>query len=176
MKTSKTKKKLGKREMRVAIAKDVLKQLKTKKYNARSIYFSASSVHLSSQYSMTGPELQAGLNSIGYCEVCAIGAALVSGICLFDGVSGSNFDYNAGVDSLAAQKFFNKHELVIMESLYEIYSVHDWPGGALIDAQLISQKERMKCVFRSIIHKKGRVSRDDIFYRFKKAAQRKRKK
>ena len=113
--------------MRVEIAKDVLKQLRAKVYWGSICYFNAgyTTPLKNNDYYNTGPdnlsgaEVQKEVKQLERCGVCAIGAAVISGIRLYDGVPGKYFDPDDGADGKAAQRFFTKKQLVEMEQMYK---------------------------------------------------------
>jgi hypothetical protein len=166
-----TKKKLSKREMRLAIAKDVLKQLKLRVYWAKSTYFRSSNSPLNNQErlsSMNGAQVQKAVKDLASCEVCAIGAAIVSGVRLYDGVKGHRFDPGEGALSWAGQRFFTEHQLDMMEGFFEACT------GFSSDelerkVENMPHRQRMEIVFGSIAKNDGRVVKKDILNRFQKA-------
>ena len=163
---------LSKREMRIAIAKDVLKQLRAEVYIARGVYFMARGTPLYGNQeglaSMNGAQVQKSVKALTQCDVCAIGAAIISGIRLYDGVAGKRFDPNDGSVSWAGQRFFTERQLDLMEDFFEV-------TGSFLSGELekkmddMPHKKRMKIVFSSIAKNDGRVVKNDILNRFKKA-------
>lgn len=174
-------KKLGKREMRVAIAKDVLKQLKIKAYSLGGGYFFSEDQFF--RYSggfleADGPALQQAVKEMKHCSVCAIGAAVISGIRLYDGVTGESLDPGKGQHSVAGQRFFTENELAVMERLYEGWRGYEWPDEEKEDehdnpahlrckVQLLGRDSRLKIVYQSIIDNNGRVVKKDILNKYK---------
>ena len=179
-------------EMRVAIAKDVLKQLENDVYVARGVYFSGSGVleDITSAHespdndddinpdigaNLTGPQIQEEVKNLKSCQVCAIGAAIVSGIRLYDGVSGNMFDPCKGASSRAGQRFFTKEQLGFMEGIFEATSDALWCNADVSSGnyhyfQMVERSERMKIVFQSIIDNEGEVVESDMASRFIKVA------
>lgn len=164
----------SKQKKKVEIAKDVLSQLRIEAYVADSVYFSPSNdagESLEGGYAnnetdyliATGPEMQKFAKNTE-CSVCAIGAALISGIRLYDGVSGNMFDPDNGAGSQAAQKWFTRADLYDMEGVFEVSKLRlpEMKGfynpDDLEDAMVeISDDARMRGVFKSIIQLKGKI-------------------
>ena len=184
------KKKLTKQEMRLAIAEDVLEQLRIGRYYATSNYFLATGplrrrgeVDFSSDpdnfrpKGLTGPEVQEEIKRINKCGVCAIGAALISGIRLYDGVSGDNFDPFRGRLGTAVNRFFTTKQLGVMEDFFEIFVEGFKNKEGQVDYTLrrvainMGRDERMRLVFNSIKDNKGRIVKQDMLKRLRSKAK-----
>ena len=161
--------KLGKREKRVAIAKDVIKQLRLGRYLAASTYFGThigGLVYHTHGNILSSKQVQNEVQKLESCCVCAIGAAFVSGVRLYDGISGADWDVHLGQGSKGAQNFFTSTELITMERWFELKDL-----GHNLYRKLYSmpRKRRMRIVFQSIIDNDGRVLSNDMRARFEKA-------
>lgn len=174
------------KKKKVEIAKDVLCQLNAEAYKAWGVYFhplndEATALAQGNKFVQTsaddfqrkefkGEEMQQFALK-AKCKVCAIGAAMISGIRLYDGVSGSMFDPADGCRSETAQKWFSEDELSIMENIFESYcsgmpaKVSDLGQGFNSKLELagqideISRDARMRGIFKSIIQLDGKVKR-----------------
>ena len=158
--------KLGKRAKRILIAEDVLFQLSEDVYTPMSTFFlthDEDSLLYGDVYHLSGPVVQEAVKELRQCDVCAIGAAFVSGVRLFDGIDGASWDVRAGHESKGAQSFFTKAELKLMEQWYECDFKNNQQVRAMY-AKLIDlgPHDRMKAVFESIRDNGGRVSSLDI--------------
>lgn len=165
-------KKLGKRAMRVEIAKDVLKQLRNGNFIAESTYLRTRRVldYPDAVSHFSGEEIQNEVLKIETCNVCAIGAAFISGIRLFDGISGEMFDVGNAANSIGAQKFFTKSELKTMEAWFENWEdLRSLRPVLWLKIKRMSRKQRMRIVFQSIVDNGGRVLDKDIEARVKRA-------
>jgi len=161
--------KLSKNQMRVAIAKDVIKQLKAGVYIPAGTYFWADDLPTGFGSGLLSNEnVQEEVLKLEACRVCAIGAAFVSGVRLFDGISGKNWDIYKGSNSVGAQSFFTKKQLCNMEEWFEVTK---WPLTTALEDKILRmhRSQRMRIVFRSIIANNGQVKNGDIKKRFEKA-------
>lgn len=182
------KKFIGKRGKRVAIAKDVLKQLKAKKFHADGTYFELEDRDFNfwgERHLWSASTLQSEMKKLKTCKVCAIGAALTSGIMLYGEVEGDEFDPTSGFNSNAAKSFFTQKELAAMEAIFEtrshqqllsidFYQKIKWEEGLRRKVrEHTTYDQRMKCIFKSIASNNGRVSQADIFKRIKRLLKKK---
>ena len=159
--------KLSKSQMRVAIAKDVIKQLKAGVYIPAGTYFWVATEGTFSGL-LSNENVQEEVLKLQDCKVCAIGAAFVSGVRLFDGISGKNWDIYKGSNSVGAQSFFTRKQLCNMEEWFEVTK---WPLTTALEDKILRmhRSQRMRIVFRSIIANNGQVKNGDIKKRFEKA-------
>jgi hypothetical protein len=116
-------KKLTKSQMRVAIAKDVLKQIKAGKFRITVGRFAV----------LPGGSETYGkkeLRKMPVCNVCAIGAAIVSGIRLFNEIEITDSCINNKESWEMIQKFFSPTQAIKIENAFEqgsgCYSRSNW--------------------------------------------------
>lgn len=159
------KKKLTKLQTAVAIAKDVLKQLKAGQYIAESCTYLAPEEGHDFLQNPKG-ELQKILKKEKpVCRVCAIGSALLSAVRL---TNNFKLEDNVSVDSMEPRynwiersnmidkltEFFSEKECDDMEGVFESNGrVYLHPN--LYDLDRIGDEKRLKWIMREIIRQKG---------------------
>lgn len=161
-------------ERRVAIAKDVLLQLKSKRYKATSgiyIDFKNPLIEYDNVADLSDAPLCA-LSEGVKCDVCARGAMFMSACGLFDKLTASDMnmdaDYSSTLDGFDSEfqkyesRFFSRAQLALIEAAFEGNDVQDklsakeeeaarkWykahKGGAAV---------RLKAIMNNIIRNKG---------------------
>lgn len=112
-------KKLTPAQKRVAIAKDVLKQIKAKKFLIESGNFAIIRNGI-----MPDPDVfDKGYllsKEVEACDVCAIGAAIISGIRLFNKVTFNNPHIDPIESWNLIREFFEPEQAVLIENAFEI--------------------------------------------------------
>jgi hypothetical protein len=110
---------LPKAEKAVVIAKDILKQIKSKKYKVTTGDY----VNIETTYSLEEEaDIQEVFDEINYCEVCAIGAACVSIAHIGDGLTYHDFTYSPQHSpnlTKVLRKVFDDVTLYAMENAFE---------------------------------------------------------
>lgn len=147
-----TKKKQTKAEKRVAIARDVLRQLAARKFIAESgVYCSIDDADAQKIDATSSDDLQKALKKVKRCNVCALGAAFVSSVLKFDEMPinlsgiGASPKYADGsqyvdteVDTIAMRihlrKIFSAKQLAIIECHFE-----GW--GQVTDSMFMPQSQ-----------------------------------
>ena len=140
---------MSKAERRVAVAKDVIKQINSGLFTAESYYFYPKRKILENVSEADLPKTS--------CYVCGIGAAAIAKIMKFN-----NYDFDnrpsshvfyQGECHNALVDCFTEHQLHTIEYWFEsndIFSMpHDWLKK--------SKENRMLCIYQSIIDNKGKV-------------------
>lgn len=134
---------------RVAIAKDVLKQLADKKYFARKMCYISNNVLYSG-----AEDLQAVLlNKNPKCDCCALGASFLSLARLGDKLSLTNRNY---LKTLAP--IFGKKQVDLIESTFEGWGKQQGctKAGEAFFEKYPEPNERMKAIFKNIVKNKGK--------------------
>jgi hypothetical protein len=122
-----------KAEKRVAIAKDVLRQLAAKKYRATPGTYCQLREHDAKKLDRcSNDQLQGALPQLRSCAVCALGAAFMSAVAKFDNLSicGANLglaegDFyvrtspNRGLIFSHLEKFFSRRQIAEIECHFE---------------------------------------------------------
>ena len=160
-----TKPKLTPKQKRVAIAKDVLKQIKASKFIAGTGNF----CHVG-EWSDTLPKLigkKQLLKLKPKCTVCAIGAAIVSGIRLFNKINITNCEITRFQQRRMIVKFFGLSQAEQIENAFEIgrgYYGFNKYGERVYDkfkdaikfgGRFEYSRNRAVAIFKNIIKHKG---------------------
>jgi hypothetical protein len=111
------------REKRVAIARDVVKQVKSKELVARNGFY----VNQSSRRLVNGQPDDKQVNEILIeknirCEVCARGAMFIAGLKRFNNLKVKDIkdrDFNYTIREEYESSFFETHQLVLIERVFE---------------------------------------------------------
>jgi hypothetical protein len=133
---------------RVAIAKDVLKQLADKKYFARKMCYISNNVRYSG-----AEDLQAFLlNKNPKCECCALGVSFLSLARLGDKLSLSDRDYRGTLAPI-----FGKKQVALIETTFEGWgkAIGGSKAGEAFFQKYPEPNERMKAIFKNIVKNKG---------------------
>lgn len=141
-------KKMTKAERRVAIAKDVIAQLKTKRFKATrgTVLGGISDKIIEGDY-LTA-QLCDVLPKFKKCHVCARGAIFISAVERFNNYTGEDFDAD-WVDG-ASLRYFTKSQLDMIECAFE-----GW-GQFFGDAKIRGGAEdRMCSIMKNIIANEG---------------------
>lgn len=112
-------------QQRVELAKDVIKQLQTRRFIAKAgIYFESDA--LDEMGTETNPELQTFFNEMSQCEVCAKGAMFVclvdkkNSLKLLDVSSGSEYnEFSGTLITKYLRDLFELGQLELIESAFE---------------------------------------------------------
>lgn len=154
-------KKLTAAQKRVAIAKDVIKQIRSRQYNIETgSYFEW-------EFSLE-PQLKISKKSLSEkrrCDVCAVGAAIASGLRLFNG---SRYEEITKWNAFhAARKWFTANQAIAIECAFET-SASQWlatnfKGNKQLNIRARrfaashggTASNRALCIFRNIIRNKG---------------------
>lgn len=169
-----TKKLSGKAQARVAIAKDVLKHLRSLKVGT-GYYFNGPIFKGGAK----GDDTQKHLKKLVKCEVCALGACLISHVRLFDEVPLTKvadfgrydeyYDKEAGKGSFEfksdrpvhiLKKYFSRHQLNMIEAAFEQNNPF---GGDLEELSkaieftegIYEPKDRLKAIMKNIVENDG---------------------
>lgn len=120
-------KKLSKKEQRIAIAKDVIAQVKAGRILPTSAYFQVSNAIASHLHAAGALELGTVIASCTSkndpCEVCGIGSLFVSAVLKADKLKIKDFDFSSGVRKQEVQyleRWFDAMQLVLIEAHYEV--------------------------------------------------------
>jgi len=166
--TPKQFKQLTKAEQRVAVAKDVLAQIKQERYVAKtSVYVELSR----SNEDLEEKPVKENIHKIKKCKVCAIGSTILSiakfkNTIDFDDVTNGGFSQRA--DSLLGT-VFGKKQLALMEACFESLGSHPYARNTynytlpLEDRTKCinfyqdyrSQTDRLQAIMRNIIKNEG---------------------
>lgn len=169
-----------KAEKRVAIAKDVIKQLELKKLVATpGTYFSISQ-RVAEKLKPTA-QLQKELKKIPKCEVCALGACFVSAVRKFNDLTVQEVELGKYNDELGLytssdlgrdgttdklNEFFEPEQLNRIEQAFEGWdrSVYhnDEYGTVAFYAKYPNATRRMKAIMQNIIRNKGEFIPKDL--------------
>jgi hypothetical protein len=128
-------KQLTKAEMRVAILKDVIKQVNTGKYVAYTgIYMSISDSKLTKDfYDYAGKQFKALIPKINRCRVCQMGGLFMSCVKIYNDLKVDQADNRDGINKHRMKtkllKYFSKKQLSLMESAFERQSVAELNAG-----------------------------------------------
>lgn len=165
--------KLSKKEMAVAIANDVLAQLRKRKKGyiaSAGVYVSSSAFHNEIDHKST-LDLKDHLDEIQEdgCRVCALGAALLSRARLYDNVPFSDFyskwesDGQSGCHQFLKDVFSHK-QLTLIESAFEGADM-DYEGDGLSAREVKrvcayyekypDDKARMRAIMTNIVENGG---------------------
>jgi hypothetical protein len=132
----------GRMAARVAIAKDVLKQLSAKKIKIKPLYdYGYFDAKVKEGAVQEGDDLQLLLKSgkVKECRVCALGAAFMSYVNLYDGVRvGSSHSYNAP----AVHSTDNSGKRAASGSAFLYYSRPDKELETIFDYSLMDRIEQ----------------------------------
>jgi hypothetical protein len=164
--------KISKREMATAVAKDVIAQLnrRTKGYEATPGLY----VYIECVIPTNVTDLQDAIpsieNQVGKCNVCALGAAVLSKARLFDNVpiDGEAASYG-GVISLdyddcfnGLKDIFSESQLQLIEAAFEGWDEGSWETNPAIrravafgEKYIDDDKKRMKAIMQNIIDNDG---------------------
>lgn len=147
----KTPKELTPDQMRVAIAKDVIKQIDAHIYKAtQGIYFKQIigmdgpfPIHRDKYFN---PITQTNVGEIKSCQVCAIGSVILSGIRLFNEVEFGR-THKASYD--AVQIWFDMDQAILIEKAFEWQSTRFYK-------RYPAATDRLKAIMKNIIRNKGK--------------------
>lgn len=108
-------KKLTKPQMRVAIAKDVLAQIKAKRFKIiNATYWKVKGANDSQRINQDFL-----IEKKPVCKVCALGSAVISGIKLFNEVETSDNSGNDGETTKILGKWFSESQMALIEDAFE---------------------------------------------------------
>lgn len=176
---------MTKAEKRVAVAKDVLAQIKAKTLKAKSgVYVSAKLTFVPKE----GEDVQALLKEgkVKNCQACALGSAFLSYVRLYDGVKverysqfGPETDYAVFKDGKygltnkiigdrpddSLGPLFGRPQMELIEQAFEArnpdwYADGDAPEAQLIAAEVFGKRyakneDRLVAIMRNIVRNKG---------------------
>jgi hypothetical protein len=164
-------KKLSPAQKRVAIAKDVLKQIKRERYDIKLGSFGSLPEY---EYHEDAEKIVANRKFFQKedprCDVCAVGAAICSGIRLFNKVSFTAMGLDSDLSYQLIQNFFSDEQAVLIENAFElgdgaftpneIDEIADLPEidtDAAIEfgSNFENRTERAVAIFSNIIRNKG---------------------
>lgn len=139
--------KLPAKERRILIAKDVVKQIKLGIYNPKKMIYAKVESDVISQESLLKNPL---------CEVCALGALLLSTIRLANKYTFDNFIGKWECNEVL-KKYFNKNQIQELEFAFEMWEAN---GGTLKKAvefgeQYQKPSERLVAIFENVIKNDG---------------------
>ena len=141
--------KMSKAERRVAVAKDVIKQINSGLFTAESYYFHPKRKILENVSEADLPKTS--------CYVCGIGAAAIAKIMKFNNYDfdnrPSNSIFHQGDCHDALSDCFSNSQLHTIEDWFECDDFDDLPDDWLEK----SKENRMLCIYQSIIDNKGKV-------------------
>ena len=148
-------------QKRVAIAKDVIAQIKCGKFSINAGFFGT--IH-GADGSRTGDAAdQKFLKSKQFtsCEVCAVGAAIVSGIRLFNKVQINDGEITCGSAMGLATQYFTEQQVRLIENAFEMgngnfadYS-DDYIAAIEFGENYEEDEDRAIAIFTNIIRNKG---------------------
>lgn len=138
--------------MRVAIAKDVITQVKAKQYIAtQGTYLSAEPLPNGQMYRYDVPVTKENVDAIEHCKVCAIGSAVLSGIRLFNeikfGVRTTECPDATYSVYKAVDTWFERTQAVMMEDAFE--------DGDFGFNKYETAEDRLIAIFQNIIDHEG---------------------
>ncbi len=162
--------KLPPAKQRVAIAKDVLASIRTRKLRPRRGRYL--NINFGDGYDVvySRGEIQPLLLGGAKCEACAVGSCFLSAARLGDKQKGIQDLWHIHQSpSSAARRHFSKEQLALMEFAFERFSVRmcsseDGVGGLTSDLQAVAAKfrnryrsdeSRLSAIMRNIIKNKG---------------------
>lgn len=150
----KTAKKMTKAQMRVAVAKDVIAQVKIHNMTGqRGVYLKKRILHRH-----VGLDLQDVIRDEPKCTVCAIGGAFISTVRLFDEFKVESFHVarNWTIDDSEMRKrlagIFEFKQLGLIESAFEGHLV----GLGVLYTRILDDSARLTVIMRNIVRNKGR--------------------
>jgi hypothetical protein len=147
--------------MRIAIARDVLKQIAAKKFKIETqIYWRINSTEI-----VVGKK-QLLANGIS-CRVCAVGAAVISGIRIFNGSDVWKNNIANNFEAVIFSKGFSVNQLALIEAAFEDEGsqlIKPYPANSASDLKaakkfrlsFTNEKERAIQIFQNIIDNKGK--------------------
>lgn len=142
--------KLSKPQKRVAIAKDVLQQIKQKKYIAEAERY-VSRINFVDAFDSYGEDIKSNFKKIKDCRVCAMGACLMSATKFanklnFEDVGHSISDLkNEKVQTLFAE-IFSPKQLLLIETAFEGNNGGDKVGEEIFEIDSCQYaNEKIKC-------------------------------
>ena len=140
--------KMSKAERRVAVAKDVIKQINSGLFTARSCYFTPKRRLMKNVFEENLPRTS--------CYVCGIGAAAIAKTIKFN-----NFDFDGSLREYglsqtdchdALEDCFTTDQLNKIENWFEC-NTRNLPDSW----RLKSKENRMLCIYQSVIDNEGKV-------------------
>lgn len=149
---------MTKAEMRVAVAKDVIKQLKIGKITAEHCYLD----DMGEFNRNIGKSMQTVIKNPAFkCNACAIGSALISFVNLFNGITiieeiSDDLDRN-GIHKILS-KCFTKNQLEDMEGFFEWGSDDEFNGRHHVNSTWYtstSSEDKLIQIMQCIINNKG---------------------
>lgn len=159
---------MKKEDMRVAIAKDVLKRLKAKKLIA------AHGIYASFEKPTKAGDLKSQLQELGSCQVCALGALFVSHVAMNNKYEVSRIDAERrGHDPARAAdmraslgEHFNSEQLMKIEAVFEGFSkVNYHPHlkdlSRSRDPDALDNDQRLVWICNEIIRQNGEFDLDE---------------
>lgn len=148
-------------QKRVAIAKDVIKQIKVRKLIISTGQF-CDIYDDGCPYRLGKKEL---LRKMPVCHVCAIGAAIVSGIRLFNQLEIVDRDIDGNSQEDMIKKFFSPKQAALIEQAFELgngwyddtfsYKDKGRYTAVAFGEKFKDSKDRAVAIFKNIIKNKG---------------------
>lgn len=145
----KTKKPLTPAQMRVAIAKDVILQIKSEKYKPHSgVYIDREVINPDGDLDQTNVKKFLSDENATPCKVCAIGSALLSGLNLFNNIIVKNSD----PAWKKIETWFESRNAFLMEEFFErrLRTIYPHPIKDEPDST-----KRLVRIMKNIIKNKG---------------------
>lgn len=143
---------MSKAERRVAVAKDVIKQINSGLFTPSSCYFDPKKKCVSDVFEEDLPNTP--------CYVCGIGAAAIAKTMKFNNYDFDNrfrnYSFGQGDCHNALVDCFTNSQLHTIERWFEGDDFYDLPDDWLEK----SKEDRMLCIYQSIIDNKGEVLPD----------------
>lgn len=141
----------SKAQMRIAIAKDAIKQINGKAYRMkRSNWASWEGERIDQQILAADKPPK--------CECCAMGAALLSSIRLYDECAIDRRHASSNETHIQLEKFFSGSQIALIESSFEDgdgYYIGTTKKTRLFYARHPNDTKRALAIFRNIVRNKG---------------------
>lgn len=131
-------------QKRVAIAKDVIAQIELKTIKPANDGWYLYSLNRGAWTPPSGTDVQSVIPALGKCTVCAVGAAFLSGVRLFDGVKSGSNTLN-GLASNRIKKWFGRNQRCEIENAFETDYL-----------DIRSPAKRLTVIMRNIIRNRGK--------------------
>lgn len=157
---------IEKKKRLVVIARDIVKQLKLKRFIASpGTYFYVPDLSSSAEW-MNGKDFQAELQPKKHCEVCALGAMFISYVDKYDSISGSSI--NRVPQKM--REIFGSTQTSQIEAVFEgfrnrgitktplfqrYWGETEESRDALDESEKFHPTDRMLAIMRNIIRNKG---------------------
>ncbi len=153
--------KMSKKEMRIAIAEDLLKQLRKRKTMAvtQGIYCDVvdlDTLCLDNNLNR-GDSAQPHIDKIqGSCTVCALGGMLLSHIRLFNKVDIGQLTHVGGYDIKGyLLDYFSKTQLSLIEGVFERWHGGDKAAACAFARKYRGDKQRLIAIMKNIVKNEG---------------------